>query len=124
MSFYDPFKGDDHIATMNRFMLIVIIVVLLLFSFRCRADELSTTPSMVQQQIWSSQSVLIAERIHMGIDGNAAATSVLKRCGWLTPEVVMDVMKQKMPVPKNMFELSTNIGVIVYIACMDPSVVT
>lgn len=120
MSFYDPFQHDED--TMDKAMKLMIGVILfLLLIGSCRASAVEPTPSLIENEMTTARGVIIYQRIKLGLSPKAANESVLKKCGWMKPENVIDVIATKMPTPKNDFELASDVAIVMEIACEDPS---
>lgn len=123
MSYYDPKQDDDWTNVLLKIMFVFVLFILLIGSCRSNADEpvnYQPLPSLVEQQIISARAVIIYQLIKVGVKANSANDSVLSKCGWLKPEHILDIINRSMPKPKNWFEFSSDIGIIVEEACGNP----
>ena len=119
MSYYDP-HDDDWTSTAMKFLFGIIVVILLIGS--CKAHALEATPSLIEQEMAAARGVMIYQRIKLGMSPKNANESILKRCGWMRAENVVDVIITKMKQPANEFELASDVAIIMEIACEDPSI--
>lgn len=123
MSYYDPFQEDhDAIDKAMKFLMSVIVALLIIGSCKAKADDLSPGPGLIEQEMFAARAVIIYQRMKLGMSPQSANESVLHKCGWMTPENVMNVINTKMKRPDNYYELASDVGIIMEIACEDPSI--
>jgi hypothetical protein len=120
VSYYDPFQEHDDAMDKAMKVLMAIIVCILLIG-SCKAHAVEATPSLIEGEMASARAVIIYQRIKLGMSARSANESVLKKCGWMRPEHVIDIINTKMTPPASAFELASDVGVVMELACEDPS---
>lgn len=122
MSYYDPRDDGERFRFIGLFTAIVFLLFILWSAVSCAEDVDAFSAKEVQSEILTAQGVIVSQLIGKGIGGRLAYDMVMKRCGWLTVDKVVEVINTpNFKKPSNHTELAWAVATVVEISCRPES---